>query len=166
MRARLILASDRVARGQAQDRTAPALAEVLARAGDELAEVVAVEDDRAALEVELRASIGRFELVLTSGGTGLGPRDVTPEATRPLLERELPGVAEAMRAVAFPRVPTAILSRGLAGSAGTSLVVNLPGSPRGAAECLALVLPALRHASELLAGRVDDCAPARGETPR
>jgi len=166
MRARLILASDRVARGQAEDRTAGALREVLADAGDELVGVVAVADDRDAIEAALREAVGGVELVLTSGGTGLGPRDVTPEATRPLIDRELPGVAEALRAAAFPRVPTSILTRGLCGSARRSVVLNLPGSPRGAAEGLRLVLPALRHAVELLAGAVEDCAPARGERPR
>ena len=96
--------------------------------------------------------------MLTSGGTGIGPRDVTPEATRAVVEHEIPGLGEAMRAASRATVPTADLSRATAGSLGASLVVNLPGSPKGAAECLAAVLPALLHGLRLRAGAVADCA--------
>jgi molybdopterin adenylyltransferase len=170
LRARLILASDRVSRGEREDRTAAGVAAVLEAAGVELAEVVAVPDEQGALVAALRAACAAADLVLTSGGTGIGPRDVTPEATRAVLEREIPGLGEAMRAASLPKAPTAALSRATAGTVGPSLVVNLPGSPAGARECLAAVLPALLHGLRLLAGGVADCqaelrppaAPERG----
>ncbi len=158
MRAHLILASDRVSRGERQDRTADGVRSVLAAAGVELAAVLAVPDERQLLADAIRAACRDVPLVLTSGGTGIGPRDVTPEATRDVIEREIPGLGEAMRAASFATVPTASLSRATAGSIGRSLVVNLPGSPGGARDCLAAVLPALLHGARLLAGAVKDCA--------
>jgi molybdenum cofactor synthesis domain-containing protein len=92
------------------------------------------------------------DLLLTTGGTGLGPRDVTPEATRAVLEREAPGIAERLRLASAERFPRAALSRGLAGARGATLIVNLPGSPRGAVESIAAILPVLRHAVEQLGG--------------
>jgi len=153
----LILASDRVARGERADATAERLRPLLEAAGLPLLEVRAVADERAVLAAALREAAGRAALVLTSGGTGLAPRDVTPEATRDVIEREVPGLGEAMRAVSLARTPTAALSRATAGTLGRSLVVNLPGSPSGAAECLAAVLPAIGHAVRLVAGEVRDC---------
>lgn len=153
----LILASDRVSRGERADATAALLAPLLQGAGLALAEVRAVPDERAALAAAIRAACSGAQLVLTSGGTGIGPRDVTPEATRDVLDREIPGLGEAMRAASLGHVPTAALSRATAGTSGGALVVNLPGSPKGAAECLAAVLPALQHGMKLLAGAVRDC---------
>jgi len=153
----LLLASDRVSRGERSDATADLLRPVLQAAGHELLEVHAVPDERIALAAALREACTRADLVLTSGGTGIGPRDVTPEATREILDREIPGLGEAMRAVSLAKVPTAALSRALAGTAGRALVVNLPGSPKGAAECLSAVLPALGHGLKVLAGGVKDC---------
>jgi molybdenum cofactor synthesis domain-containing protein len=155
--ARLILASDRVARGEREDRTAAGVRAELEAAGVELADVAVVPDEVGALREALLAACERASIVLTSGGTGIGPRDVTPEATRAVLERELPGLAEAMRAASRTHVPTADLSRALAGTRGRALVVNLPGSPGGARECLAAVLPALLHGTKLLAGGLADC---------
>ena len=153
----LILASDRVSRGERDDATAARLGPVLAGAGLALDEVLAVPDERAALAAALRQAAARAELVLTSGGTGIAPRDVTPEATRDVIEREIPGLGEAMRAVSLAKVPTAALSRATAGTLGGALIVNLPGSPKGAEECLAAVLPAVKHGLKLLAGAVRDC---------
>jgi molybdenum cofactor synthesis domain-containing protein len=153
----LILASDRVSRGERDDATAAQLAPVLAGAGLRLDEVLAVPDERAALAGALRKAAASAELVLTSGGTGIAPRDVTPEATRDVIEREIPGLGEAMRAVSLAKVPTAALSRATAGTLGGALILNLPGSPKGAAECLAAVLPAVQHGMKLLAGAVRDC---------
>jgi molybdopterin adenylyltransferase len=157
-RAHLILASDRVSRGEREDRTAAGVRAVLAAADVELLAVTAVPDERPALEAAIRSACAGCDLVLTSGGTGIGPRDVTPEATRALLDREIPGLGEAMRAASLGHVPTAALSRATAGTRGRTLIVNLPGSPAGARECLAAVLPALLHGVKLLGGGVADCA--------
>jgi molybdenum cofactor synthesis domain-containing protein len=154
----LILASDRVSRGERKDATAAGVRSVLEGADIDLVEVMAVPDEREQLVEALSAAAARFGLVLTSGGTGIGPRDVTPEATRDVLDREIPGLGELMRSVSQQKVPTAALSRALAGTSGRALIVNLPGSPKGAAECLAAVLPALVHGLALLAGSVGDCA--------
>lgn len=157
-RAHLILASDRVARGEREDRTASGVQEVLSGAGVTLEQVTAVPDELDALREAIHEACASADLVLTSGGTGIGPRDVTPEATRAVIQREIPGLGEAMRAASLDKVPTASLSRALAGCVGSTLVVNLPGSPAGARECLAAVLPAILHGVKLLAGSVADCA--------
>lgn len=159
-RAVLILASDRVSRGERGDRTAEGLAVLLRDAGVELLRTLAVPDEQPALEAALRAALSEADLVLTSGGTGLAPRDVTPEATAAVLDRVVPGLSEAMRAVSAGKAPGVLLSRALAGTAGRSMVINLPGSPRGAAECLAAVLPAVLHGLDLMGPGVHDCAPA------
>lgn len=157
-RVQLILASDRVSRGERADATAAGLREALEAVGLTLDAVVAVPDEEDALVEALLKASGVCALVLTSGGTGLAPRDVTPEATRRVIDREVPGLAEAMRATSRGAVPTADLSRGLAGTVGRSLVINLPGSPAGARECLEAVLPAVLHGLRLLDGVVKDCA--------
>ncbi len=162
IRARLLLASDRVSRGEREDRTAAGVREVLAEAGVELERVVALPDECEVLAAGMREASLSVQLVLTSGGTGIGPRDVTPEATRLVIDREVPGLGEAMRATSLAAVPTAALSRAIAGTCGRALVVNLPGSPGGARECLQAVLPALLHGVSLLAGAVADCAEELG----
>lgn len=161
-RARLILASDRVARGEREDKTASGVEAVLTEAGVELEGVAVVPDELDALSAAIREACSAVDLVLTSGGTGIGPRDVTPEATRAVIEQEIPGLGEAMRAASLAKVPTAALSRALAGTSGAALVVNLPGSPAGARECLQVVMPAVLHGVKLLAGRVADCADELG----
>jgi molybdopterin adenylyltransferase len=147
----VLTVSDGVHHGVRDDRSGETLAELLAGDGFEVVRrVVPDEQDRiAAAIVELA---GTCSLVLTTGGTGFTPRDVTPEATRPLLEREAPGIAEAIRADALTRTPHALLSRGVAGLLGPTLVVNLPGSPGGCRDGFAVVRPALVHGLELAAG--------------
>jgi molybdenum cofactor synthesis domain-containing protein len=122
---------------------------------------VIVADDRAQIAARLGELAAAVPLVLTSGGTGVGPRDVTVEATRDVIERELPGLGEAMRAASLSSTPLAMLSRATAGVRGRSLIVNLPGSPRGSVECLAVVLRPIGHALDLIAGAVTDCAAQR-----
>jgi len=152
MRAGVLTVSDRVSRGEAEDRSGPRAAE-LAAAWGFAAEVRVVSDGVAEVEAGLRSFLASgVALVLTTGGTGFGPRDLTPEATRRVIEREAPGLSEAMRAVTFGSNPHGMLSRGIAGIAGSAVVVNLPGSVKGVEESLAVIGPALRHACELVAG--------------
>lgn len=148
--------SDRARAGVYEDRSGPAIEEFFARAAAEPIEWVRVllADERAEIERALRDLCDREEcaLVVTTGGTGPSARDVTPEATRAVLERELPGFGEVMRMQSFAIVKTAILSRATAGTRGRSLIVNLPGNPRAIGECLPLILPAIVEAVDHLTG--------------
>jgi molybdopterin adenylyltransferase len=151
VRAAILTVSDGVARGEREDRSGDVLEELLA--GEEY-EVVrrVVADDREAIGAAIIELAASARLVLTTGGTGMGPRDVTPEATADLLERAAPGIAEAIRADAVRKTPHGLLSRGVAGTVGRALVVHLPGSPGGCRDGFAVLQPALGHALELLAG--------------
>ena len=152
-RARVITVSDRSAQGVRPDTSGPLLAGLLAELGFAVGDVVVVPDEVEDVQEALRAAVADgCELVLTTGGTGLSPRDVTPEATRPLLEREAPGIAEALRAQSRDAVPTSVLSRGLAGTIGRSLVVNLPGSTGGVRDGVAVLRPVVGHAVAQLRG--------------
>ena len=151
MRAAVLTVSDGVAAGSREDRSGDLLAELLSGDGFEVErEVVPDERDEVAAAIERLA--GEARLVLTTGGTGVAPRDVTPEATRSVLDREAPGIAEAIRADARAKTPHGLLSRGVAGVRGHTLIVNLPGSTGGCRDGFAVLRPALRHALDLLAG--------------
>jgi molybdenum cofactor synthesis domain-containing protein len=168
VRVAVLTVSDRSFGGEREDRSGPAVAQALERlvAGVEIVERKIVPDDRAAIESELKrlADTDAADLVLTTGGTGLSPRDVTPQATLAIADYEVPGIGEAMRAVTRASLPAAILSRQFAGVRGRTLVVNLPGSPSGAVECLEAVAGVLRHAVATLRGEAGDEHP--GPTDR
>ncbi len=148
----ILTVSDRSARGERPDASGPALIERVKRKGWQVLKVDVVPDDLATLEGILAAwaDSGDVDVILTTGGTGFSPRDVTPEATAGVVERPAPGLAEAMRTASLRLTPHAMLSRGVAGIRGRTLIINLPGSPKAALENLEVVLPVLPHAVQLL----------------
>ena len=152
-RAHVITVSDGVAAGTRQDVSGPALQTLLQNAGFDVSgpEVVPDEQDRI-VDAITAASAGGADLVVTTGGTGLGPRDVTPQATTRLLDYEVPGLGELMRRVGEASTPMAAISRGVAGVRGRALIVNTPGSMKGATESLEAIMPVLEHAIQLLHG--------------
>ena len=159
-RAGIITVSDKGSQGQREDLSGPAIAQVLAGAGFTVSITIIVPDDigqiaNALIELSDRE---RLDLILTTGGTGLSPRDLTPEATLKVLDKEIPGMAEAMRYSGMMVTPHAMLSRAVAGVRGNSLIINLPGSPKGATENLAAIMPSLSHAISKIQGDQSDCA--------
>ncbi len=151
MTAAVLTVSDGVAAGEREDRSGDLLAELLTTDGYEVERQIAA-DERAEISAALVRLCELASLVLTTGGTGLGPRDVTPEATIEVLERPAPGIAEAIRVDAVAKTPHGLLSRGVAGVRGSTLVVNLPGSTGGCRDGYAVLRPALEHALALVAG--------------
>lgn len=158
--AAVLTVSDRVSRGERPDEGGPLVAELLKNAGYEVVRTDVVPDEQAQIEAALRqmADDGDIQLLVTTGGTGFAPRDVTPEATAAVCQRMAPGIPEAMRAASMAVTPRAMLSRAAAGIRGRTLIVNLPGSPKAARENLEAVLPTLAHGLEMLRGGEANCA--------
>jgi molybdopterin adenylyltransferase len=159
IRAGVLTLSDRASRGEYEDKAGPAIREALASLPVEWVRVQVIPDEEALIADTLRkwADEDRLDLVLTTGGTGPAPRDRTPEATRRVLDFDIPGIPEAMRAAGLKKTPTACLTRGLAGVRGRTVIVNLPGSPRAVRENLAVLLAFLPHLLEKVAGDPTPC---------
>lgn len=148
----ILTLSDRSARGERADASGPALAHLIETQNWSIVEQAILPDEESAIKAALKewADSGKFDVILSTGGTGFSARDVTPEATRSVIQREAPGLAEAMRAASLVKTPHAMLSRAVAGIRGKTLIVNLPGSPKGAVENLQIILSVLSHAVQLL----------------
>lgn len=155
IRAVVITASDACARGEREDTSGATLSQLLTALGAEIVATKILSDDLDPLADSLMNFADRDDvnLIITTGGTGLGPRDNTPEATQRIIEREAPGIAEAIRAASLAATPMAMLSRGICGVRSSTLIVNLPGSPKAVKESFAVIAPVLPHAMDLLAGR-------------
>jgi molybdopterin adenylyltransferase len=161
MKAGILTVSDRSSRGEREDASGPALRAWLAERGvkEVRLDIVPDEEDRISAALRKWADEEGFEIILTTGGTGVSPRDVTPDATRKVLERTIPGFGERMRSKSLEKTPMAIVSRAVAGVRKQSLIINLPGSPKGAVENLEAVWDAVPHAVEKIRGDDSECAP-------
>ena len=154
----ILTISDKGSRGERYDESGKVISNSLAVLGSRVVkyEVIPDEVDVIASKLAEWADGGSVDVILTTGGTGLGPRDVTPEATSSIIDKAVPGFAEAMRAATFSITPFAILSRAVAGVRGKCLIINLPGSPKAVSECLQVILPAIPHAVEIIKGEVTE----------
>lgn len=160
LRIGILTVSDRSSTGQRVDTSGPVIADRLQAAGHKTAWYGIVPDEQVLIEEKLRYLCDELKVdaVLTTGGTGLSRRDVTPEATMRVAERQVPGIAEAIRVQSAEKAPRSMLSRGVAVTRGHALIINFPGSPKAVRECMDIVLPVLEHAAAVLRGAVNDCA--------
>jgi len=157
IKAAVLTISDKGSRGEREDKSGEVIKEKLGLIKAEIVTYEIVPDERDIISEKLRGFAESANLILTTGGTGVSPRDVTPEATRDVIERELPGFSEAMRAESFKVTPRSIGSRAVSGMYKDTLIINLPGSPKAVSECLGVVLDAIPHVIEVAKGKVSDC---------
>ena len=155
-----ITLSDKGAQGQRKDESGPLIGSILTENGYDVVETILIPDDEDILKKELirLADQRQVNLVMTTGGTGFSPRDITPEATEAVCERMTPGISEAIRAYSMTKTPRAMLSRAVSGIRGTTLIINLPGSPKAVRESMEFIMSSLKHGLEILNGRTSDCA--------
>jgi len=158
IRAAIITLSDKGSRGEREDLGGPAIKEMLKKIGAEAEFYEVIPDEKEMIKERLIHYSQKADLIITTGGTGLSPRDVTPEATQEVLDREIPGIAEAMRAGGLLKTNRAMLSRAVAGVRGSTLIINLPGSPKAIKEGLGIILDVIPHAIEKIKGCTEDCA--------
>ena len=156
----IITVSDKGSQGKREDLSGPAIAEMLSDVAIVIKHTLIIPDEKDQIQEAIinLADVEKLDLILTTGGTGVSPRDLTPDATLDVIEKEIPGMAEAMRHQSMLITPRAMISRAVVGIRGRSLIINLPGSPKGAKENLAVILPALKHAIEKIKGDEADCA--------
>jgi molybdopterin adenylyltransferase len=154
----ILTISDKGSKGQREDKSGQVIRDSVATMNGRVVKYEIVPDDKEAIAARLCdwSDSGEVDVILTTGGTGLGKRDVTPEATLAVIEREAPGIAEAMRVKSLEKTPTAMLSRAVAGQRGQCLIINLPGSTKAVRECLEVVMPVLQHAVEIIRGEVTE----------
>lgn len=161
-KAGILVLSDKGAKGEREDKSGQVIKEMISSIGAEVVAYEVLPDEKELIVNKLISWCDQLglDIILTSGGTGLSPRDVTPEATAEVVERTIPGIGEAMRAYGLQKTPRAMLSRGISGIRKKTLIINLPGSVKGARESLEAVIPALDHALETLQGRANECGQA------
>ncbi len=160
----ILTISDKGSRGERQDKSGEVIREIMSSFGAHIANYGIIPDEKEVIMSKLVkwADGGKLDVIITTGGTGLTPRDVTPEATLAVVDRVVPGFAEAMRAASLKKTPMAMLSRAVVGTRGKCLIINLPGSPKAVRECLEVILPALPHAVETLKGEGGECGSSHG----
>jgi molybdenum cofactor synthesis domain-containing protein len=163
IRTAIITLSDKGSRGEREDLGGPLIREMIGKIGADVQYYEIIPDEIELIKEKLMEYSTKVDLVLTTGGTGLSPRDVAPEATRAVIDREVPGIAEAMRAEGMKKTKRAMLSRAVAGVRGQALIINLPGSPRAVKEGLEIIMDVLAHAIEKIKGSTADCAAAEGK---
>jgi len=153
--------SDKGSKGQRNDTSGPAIEKLVKKIGAQAVSYDILPDEKALIKKKLISLCKKADLILTTGGTGVSPRDVTPDATKEVIQYEIPGIAEAMRAASLKKTPYAMISRAVAGVRGETVIINLPGSPKAVKENLTVILPVLSHVIEKIKGSTEECAPQR-----
>ena len=153
----ILTLSDRGSRGEREDTSGPAIEKLIRKIRADVISYDMLPDNKTKIKKKLISLCGKVDLILTTGGTGVTPSDVTPDATKEVIRYEIPGIAEAMRAESLKKTPYAMISRAVAGVRGETLIINLPGSPKAVRETLSLILPVLPHAIEKIKGSTEEC---------